>query len=417
MKLTGLVILVLAADLALAAPTKIPVFPGAHGFGTSTSAGRGGNILKVTNLDDSGSGSLRAAVESAGKRIVVFEVGGVIKLKSDLVVRHPFITIAGQTAPDPGILIRDFGISISTSDVLIQHIAVRVGDENKEATSQKNKDNLDALQIVGGANVVVDHVSLSWSIDECLSIWGEKISDVTISNSIISEALCESLHSEKNHSMGLLVGRNVKFISIFRNLLAHNKGRNPWLQGGTSVLFANNILYNAGGTFVTVGSADGPTSASILGNVGIMGPHQKRKEMICLVRSAVQGTKLYQSDNDYPGPIFRSDANFTPLVDISPVPLDGAEIMSSMATKEYVLSSVGSRPGTRDVIDKRIINEVISRTGRHINSQKEVGGWPVYRANYRVFNEGTDPNGDADEDGYSNIEEILHHMATEVEGR
>src|SRR5690554_961641 len=181
----------LALGLATAAQAAqaVPVIPGAAGFGMSTPAGRGGEIYKVTNLNDSGSGSLRACVEASGPRVCVFEVSGAIQLQKDLRIQNPYITIAGQTAPSPGISLYGGTVRIyDTHDVLIQHIRIRVGDAN----GGSDPINRDALDLAGGSgvnNVVLDHVSASWALDEMVSVW--KGRNVTIRNSIISEALDE----------------------------------------------------------------------------------------------------------------------------------------------------------------------------------------------------------------------------------
>src|SRR5690606_28044298 len=136
----------------------LPVFPGAEGYGSTTPAGRGGQIMKETNLNDSGSGCLRAAVEATGPRIVVLELSGRIRLSSPLTIRNPFITIAGQTAPSPGIQITDRMVRVSTHDVLMQHLRVRVGDENK--TDDGSWANEDAITPYGSGvyNVILDHL-------------------------------------------------------------------------------------------------------------------------------------------------------------------------------------------------------------------------------------------------------------------
>lgn len=183
---------------------RLAVYPGSEGFGTDTRAGRGGIILHVTNLNDSGAGSLRAALEHSSPRIVVFDVGGVIRLQRDIKITSPYITLAGQTAPGDGIMIRDFGLRIRTHDVLIQHVAIRVGDDGR--SRDRSWDNLDCLQILGGYNIVIDHVSASWGIDENMSVWGSNIHDLTVSHCLIAEGLRDSVHPEGPHSKGLLVG-------------------------------------------------------------------------------------------------------------------------------------------------------------------------------------------------------------------
>src|SRR6187399_1751675 len=172
MRLTSL----LATALALcgaASVQALPVIPGAAGFGMDTNAGRGGTVYKVTNLGADGAGSLKACIDATVPRTCVFEVSGAIHITSDLTIRNGQLRIAGQTAPSPGIMIRGAAIKIFGSDVLIQHIRVRTGDD----PNGPNPDNRDSLKIEGSSkkpvhNVVIDHCSFSWSIDEIASTWG-----------------------------------------------------------------------------------------------------------------------------------------------------------------------------------------------------------------------------------------------------
>ena len=245
-----LAIIMFALTLGAAAQTAPPVvaFPGAEGFGKKTVGGRGGVVLEVTNLNDSGPGSFRAALQATGKRIVVFRVGGVINLSSDVVISSPNITIAGQTAPGKGITITGASIRIKASHVIMRGLRVRVGD----ATSSSDPDNRDALAISNintpVQNVIIDHSSFSWAIDENVSTWygGQ---NMTIQWSIISDGSdlpynTAVQHSEGNHSKGLLVGDHSKYISIHHNLITNNRGRFPVMKGDTITEVINNVAYN-----------------------------------------------------------------------------------------------------------------------------------------------------------------------------
>ena len=243
----------LAAALALfgaASVQAIPVIPGAAGFGIETKAGRGGTVYRVTNLNASGSGSLKACVDATVPRTCVFEVSGTIRLTSDLVIRNDQIRIAGQTAPSPGIMIRGAGILIIASGVLIQHIRVRPGDD----TNGPSPDNRDALKISGTStrpvrNVIIDHCSFSWSIDEIASTWGPH-DNITFSNNIFAEPLNESLHPQYDgtgtmpHGFGVLYGpANGGGITFVGNLMAHVVERNP-LSRAAVLVMVNNLVYN-----------------------------------------------------------------------------------------------------------------------------------------------------------------------------
>ena len=189
----------LATALALccaASVQALPVIPGSAGFGMDTRAGRGGRVYKVTNLNADGAGSLKACIDANVPRTCVFEVSGAIRITSDLIIRNGQLRIAGQTAPSPGIMIRGAAIMVTASDVLIQHIRVRTGD----ATNGPDPDNRDSLKITGIStkpvrNVVIDHCSFSWSIDEIASTWGPH-DNISFTNNIFAEPLNESLHPQ-----------------------------------------------------------------------------------------------------------------------------------------------------------------------------------------------------------------------------
>ena len=183
--------------LALAAPAQPAAprlaFPGAEGAGAHAAGGRGGRVIRVTNLDDSGPGSLRAAIEAEGPRILIFDVGGTIRLATPLVIRNPNITVAGQTAPGGGITVRDHVFEIAADDVVVRFIRARLGDESRVES--------DAFTISRGRRIIVDHVSAGWSIDETLSAGSDyekpedDLRDVTVQWSIISESLKKSVHA------------------------------------------------------------------------------------------------------------------------------------------------------------------------------------------------------------------------------
>jgi hypothetical protein len=396
----------------------LTVFPGAEGFGVETPAGRGGSIIKVTNLNDSGPGSFRAALDASGRRIVVFEVGGMIDLSTRLQIYNPFLTIAGQTAPSPGITLKGAGIEIRTHDVLMQHIRMRTGD----APGGPSGEDRDAFNVLGPDtyNVVVDHVSASWGVDENGSTWYEE-HDITVSNSIIAESLHNSIHPKGAHGKGFLVGDYTTNVSLIGNLLAHNDDRNPRIKGTAQALVLNNVMYNNKSQMV-IGSPDGPALVSAIGNVFIDGPSSpwNRKMIEVYPANSAAGTQVYQTDNAYVGnqggAVWGYATSFDPSVSSPPVWKDGLTVRPSSTVETRVLNNAGARPADRDSIDIRIVDEVRSRSGRIIDSQTEVGGWAPVSDTYRPFIVPSNPNGDDDADGYTNIEEMLHQMASDVEG-
>lgn len=389
---------------------QIPCFPGATGFGSTTPGGRGGEILKVTNLNDSGPGSLRAALQKSGPRIVVFEVGGTIFLQEDLVISEPFLTLAGQTAPSPGITLCGAGLQISTNDIFVQHLRIRVGD----LPGKVDPGNRDGLQLLGPEtrNVIVDHVSVSWAVDENIGVWGGA-RDVTISNCIISEGLHDSIHPEGPHSMGMLIGDKSRNVAVLNNLFAHNNARNPRIKGDATVLVANNLIYNGGKRFVSIGSASGPNKVALVGNRIIPGPNTAEKTVgINIEDNVVPGTKVYLLDNSAPG--LRNDLVIA-LVTVPPIWLETMDPEGSCSVDDRVLAHAGARPNDRDSVDTRIVQEVRLRQGRIINSPKDAGGFPEATQSTRSFLIPPNPGGDKNGDGYTNIEESLHEMANALE--
>jgi len=414
----GLAVAFLAiAPSALAA--NPPVFPGAEGFGATTPAGRGGVILKVTNLNNTGAGSLRAAITATGARVVIFEVSGTIKLASYLEIRNPFITIAGQTAPSPGINLRGAGLSIQTHDVLVQHLRVRVGDDPDGVPP----GNRDGVQVLGPAyNVVVDHVSVSWAIDESADCWFAP-NDVTFSRCLLAEALNHSLHPEGPHSKGLLIGQASKNISIIGNLLAHHVDRGAgYIKDGAEAVVVNNLVYNwvnsARATLLgSTDSSPSPILTSVVGNVYVRGADTPATAYAVGTNSGIDpGTKLYTNDNKLEGvSAYYNTSALDPIVTTRPIWLDSLTVDPANSVEASVLAKAGARPVDRDAVDARIVNDVRNRSGRIIDSPTQVGGWPTLATNTRPLTPPANPNADADGNGYTNLEEWLHGYSRDVE--
>ena len=235
--------------------TALPAFPGAEGFGANTIGGRGGKIFEVTNLNDSGAGSLRACVEASGPRICVFRTGGLIVLQSALKIVNPYITIAGQTAPGGGITLKQGAatdiFSTQTHDVIIRYITSRAGPGGENHANQIAKSGTELY------NIIIDHNSLSWGVDSNIETW-YRVREATIQWSIISEGLNNSTHSKGAHSKGLMIGgykgsdsggKGSENISILNNLMAHNADRNPLMQLCGVAQVINNVTYNPMYTF------------------------------------------------------------------------------------------------------------------------------------------------------------------------
>jgi hypothetical protein len=412
-----------APDETSLAEGALPVFPGAEGTGTKTPAGRGGQVIRVTNLNDAGPGSLREALSANTPRIVIFDVSGTIVLKRHIAIKHPYLTLAGQTAPSPGITIRGAMLIIQTHDVLIQHIRTRIGDD----PAGPNPGSRDAMRVIGeeAYNVVIDHVSLSWSTDEVIATGNTR--DVTISSSILAEGLSNSIHPKGEHSKGPFMGEGSHNITWLGNLIAHNRDRNPGIKANVSAIFVNNLVYNWGNSMaIPVWDAEEvnrPVQLSIAGNAFIIGPSSRARPFcVRIYETVVPGSKIYLSDNICPrgGSDPWSIADNRSPFDVktsSPPVWAPLTVRPSHTVEAWVLETAGARPADRDAVDRRITNEVRTRTGRIIDSQDQVGGWPVLAENRRSLPLPADPNGFDIRSGYTNIEIWLHALAAEVEGR
>lgn len=354
-------------------PLVIPV-------GANTAGGLAGNLIRVTNLNAAGPDSLRAAIETRQPRLVVFEVGGVIDLGGlTIIARHPHLTIAGQTAPDPGITLIRGSLSIETHDVIVQHIAVRPGDRGGARNWAP-----DAIGVRKSSqpvhDVVFDHISATWAIDENLSTSGPAdveaeeatAHDITLRYCLVAEALSRSTHPKGEHSKGTLVHDGVRNVAIHGCVFAHNRERNPRLKGGTSAAVMNSVMYNWGSACIGVGAMGNrrmlaPAEAVVSGNVAIAGPDTRNRVFI---RSNDAGGRVALGHNVAMPAIG--------MVDDGVVLVDAAIPRSDpWKNAERALRSAGSRPARRDPIDARIIATVIRGDGRIINSQDEVGGYPV----------------------------------------
>lgn len=339
----------------------------------------------MTTLAANGAGSLRKALEAEGPRLVVFEVGGVIDLGGrTLTVRNPHVTIAGQTAPDPGITLIRGGLIVETHDVVVQHIAVRPGDQGPEGKEWTP----DALGVRGAAarDVLFEHCSATWAVDENLSTSGPAdVSDpsltaarITIRHCLIAEALSKSTHPKGEHSKGTLIHDGVRDVVIDGCVYAHNMERNPRLKGGASALVRDSVLYNCGSACVGIGARGNekmltPAEVTLVGNTVLPGPDSRGK---VFVKGHDPGGRAIVRDN-----LLLSLEIADDKVVISESPLRSDPRLAA----ERALRRAGSRPARRDAIDARIIRSVISGEGKIIDSQKEVGGYPSYAPTARAL--------------------------------
>ncbi|MFL6863935.1 MAG: pectate lyase [Allosphingosinicella sp.] len=436
-------LIALAAAGAPASGPQPVAFPGAEGAGRLSLGGRGGRVLRVTSLEDGGPGSLRAAIEAKGPRTIVFDVGGTITLKKPLVVRNGRITVAGQTAPGGGIAVRGYVFEIAADDVVVRYVRARLGDETKVET--------DAFTIVNGHRIIADHVSASWSVDETLSAgspWhGPKddLTDVTVQWSIIGESLTHSLHAKGEHGYGSLIrGAHGARMSFHHNLWAHHEARMPrpgnYLPPALDSVgpfydFRSNVFYNWGGGYSGYNADSGDEAShaayNFVDNYYKAGPNSKKPvafdERNPLAKAWFAGNAMNGAIPADPWSLVsgRNDGDYRlagPLA-FAPVTRDPAP-----HAYEKVLAGAGAS-NVRDPVDTRIVESVRTGTGRQIDSQSEVDGWPELaagtpwhdsdgdgmpddweRAHRLDPSDPADGAADADGDGYSNLEEWLNGL-------
>lgn len=440
----------------------VPAFPGAEGYGAGTRGGRGGQVILVTNLNDSGPGSLRHACEAEGPRIVVFKVSGTIDLASRLRISNPYITIAGQTAPGDGICLKRYPLSINASEVIIRYIRVRLGDEA----------DIDADAISGRyhKNIILDHVSASWSIDETVSIY--YCENVTLQWCLISESLYAAGHVKGTHGFGGIWGSNRS--TYHHNLLAHHTSRNPRFASGCGYNdFRNNVVYNWGYNSAYGGEGyhednpefnfsvinmvanyfkPGPATATGQVSYRIVEPSFRDSNegfgKWYVAENVVHGHAAVTADNWNGGVQPRGGETNIAVIRLQE-PFDAIPINAESAEEAYhaVLRTVGASLPTRDAIDTRIVDEtrngyatyegtayrerrrISDRPGKLgiIDSQNDVGGWPELKSQPAPPdsdadgmpdaweethglnpNDASDTATDTDSDGYTNIEEYLN---------
>jgi pectate lyase len=442
-------------------------FPTAEGFGAAAKGGRGGKVVYVTNLNDRGEGSLRACVDASGARTCIFRVAGTITTETPFKITEPFLTIAGESAPGGGIAIRngpgngEAPLQTLTHDVIVRHIRLRPGPGAKSCC-------LNALAIFRGTrDVMFDHLSLSWGVDQNVTVW-KYATDYTIQWSIISEPLYDAPH--QNHQ-----GRRARNINLthtgnntfHHNLLAHTTYRDPLVENDTGVTdIVNNVIYDSGRADIGLSDRYGRLRANVVGNFDIDGPvtlqYRARHARDLLADNylvmLIQEGKVKNGfevfvDANYSEPHLTSAAQ--PAIDAvypgyfgrkslvadaawraralvsSRVPAPAVRTGSPQEAYASVLAGAGATRPRRDAVDTRIVSETKNRTGQLVLSDPaEVGGWPDLSGGAPYADadrdgiadawetaHGLDPDNpadgaeDRDGDGWTNLEEFLHELA------
>lgn len=391
------------------------MFPGAEGFGSHSRGAYEGDtlpeIIRVTTLKDGGPGSLRAAIYKKHPRIIIFEVSGVIELNYTLRIRDPYVFIAGQTAPYPGITLKNFPLGISTHDVLVQGLKVRPGNfSGKQIDGINIADDSTKLH-----NIIIDHCSVSWALDENIGILNGG-NGVTVSHCIISECL-----NAMNHSCGMLATSTGQ-ISIIKNLFIHNEDRNPLVSGDTKeALVANNLIYNSDTHVIYFGSMSElrrKMKAAAINNYYYPGVKHRNKYIISINPGINPQSQLYlegnkteyvTNENSWGKEYIHNPANLSLKTPVLPFKLPSVKILSIAQLKDYLIDNCGAQPANRDNIDKRIIDDLLNYTGSKILFPEEVGGW-LYESRKQTLVIPDKPHADEDNDGFTNLENWINEM-------
>lgn len=380
-----------------------------------TRGGAGGRIIRVTTLAKDGPGSLKEAVEAKGPRVVVFEVGGVIDLGRDtLTISEPFLTIAGQTAPSPGITLIRGGIDLKGHDVILSHLRVMTGADGQPHYSGWEAD---AFSAVAAHHVIVEHCSFLWALDENMSASGPRFGgkdlaewrantshDVLFRNNIAAEGLANASHPKGEHSKGSLIHDNATGIVFYRNVFAHNVERTPLVKGGAQVLMINNLIYNPGHRAVHynlmnlewAGHPYVTGEITAVGNV-LRGGNSTDPGLPFLMLGGDGDLAFYGRDNravDRFGnalPAFGRYGETRARLITAKAPLaslSGFAVLPAGDVETSVLQSAGARPWDRAPDDIRVLFFVAEGRGEIIDDEHQVGtGYPRPAETRSLFSE------------------------------
>ncbi|WP_457354658.1 pectate lyase family protein [Roseateles sp. P5_D6] len=384
-------------------PSAVAQAPATAGIATrgwtETQGGRGGRVIKVTTLAPAGPGSLKEAIEASGPRIVVFEVGGVIDMGGQpLKITQPFLTLAGQTAPDPGVTVIKAETTISTHDVVIQHLSFRPGEFGRP---KKGGGDQDGISTLGGAHdVIADHCSFSWATDENLSASGPRFEGktledwrkatshrITYTHNLIYEGLGNSVHEKGEHSKGSLIHDNTSGVLIYGNVYVSNRQRNALFKGGAQGAMVNNYIFNPGDRAVHYnllaneweGQPWQTGKLTLVGNAMRYGPSTVAGTPFFMLLG--QGDlELYMADNlahdasGAPVPLLGRNAATTAKLIVASqayLPPGLPPLRAATALAHELPALVGARPWARDPLDARLLAEMAQGKGKLIDSEVE----------------------------------------------
>ena len=357
------------------------VFPGAEGFGADHRSAYDGfsepRILYVNSLLDTnegdeseGKGTLRWCLTRDYPRIVLFEVGGTIQLEENLEIHNPYLLVAGQSAPSPGILITTCTVVIQTHHVLFQHLSFRAGDD----PDGSKPESRDCVAIFGDNchDIAIDHCTMLWALDENFSTWGmgNYITNITVSNCIIAQGLNYSISPDGGHSKGLLIGYLTRNISVLKNFIAHNDDRNPLMQGGAEAEVINNLMYNSP-RVVSFNSYDQYlTEASVINNNIVQGYDFTEDYVARFVymntNSSVYLSGNTDTNNDWDYILGNSLGNQVRVAS-PPISSGSVDILPRNQIDDYILENVGSRPWERAEADQQVLDDYEAGVGRIVD--------------------------------------------------
>jgi len=446
-----LAFVLLPCNSSYSATQGLVAFPGAEGFGRLAAGGRGGDVYEVTNLEDSGAGSLRDGIKSAkGPRTIVFRTSGTISLKEKLVLDKSNLTIAGQTAPGDGITLRDYTFQIrNATNVIVRYLRLRLGDQNKPKGARGGDDTFNTEHI---DRVIVDHCSLSWAIDGTHDL--RHGGNFTLQWCILSEALNNSLHNKGEHAMCASYRNPTGNLSLHHNLFSTCRDRHPTLGSANeppqyTIDFRNNVIYNwsAGGTanfcdhFINcINNTWRPGPMSDISRL----PIAMKGSLADMAKGHMEGNVFEGRDDltrdNYAALNFhrwlRPDSGYKYQGKLADWKSDNApqlgtdcpETQAAHQAFELVLTKAGASL-RRDAVDLRVIDNVRKREGKLINSQDEVGGWPALRSAPAPTDsdhdgmpdswekehglnprDPADRNGKHDSNGYTSLEDYLNSL-------